>query len=173
MPEFMIREAVLADAEGIARIHVEMWQHAYRGLMPDELLDGLTVEQRLPMHVQRLTTPPPRAHTLVADDGGAILGFCTVGTSHEPDASEQTGHLYAIYLDPAVQGKGIGSALLDEGVRQLQAEGFTHATLWVLASNAPTIAFYEHKGWAADGATKRELWNDVPLDVVRYAIDLP
>jgi ribosomal protein S18 acetylase RimI-like enzyme len=69
-------------------------------------------------------------------------------------------------------GTGVGSALINEGVRQLRAEGFTRATLWVLESNTPTIDFYEHKGWAADGTSKTELWDGFGLAVVRYARDL-
>lgn len=167
-----IREATLADAEAISRIQVAMWQHAYRGQLPDELLDTLSVERRLTWRTQMLSSPAPKAHALVAEEAGEVVGFCDVGTSHEADASSTDGALYAIYMSPGRQGNGIGSMLLDEGVRQLQAEGFTRATLWVLATNAPTLRFYERKGWAADGVTKVEPWNDFSLHVVRYARDL-
>lgn len=167
-----IREATLADAEAISRIQVAMWQHAYRGQLPDELLDTLSVERRLTWRTQMLSEPAPRSHALVAVEGETVLGFCDVGASREEGAGSSDGELYAIYVAPGTQGKGIGSALLDEGVRCLQAEGFTRARLWVLATNAPTIRFYERKGWAADGVTKVEPWNDFSLHVVRYARDL-
>ncbi len=41
-----IRRATRDDADAITCIHVHSWQHAYRGLVPDALLDGLSVEQR-------------------------------------------------------------------------------------------------------------------------------
>jgi ribosomal protein S18 acetylase RimI-like enzyme len=168
----IVREAVLADAENIARIHVETWQHAYRGQMPDALLDSLSVERRMAWRVQILREPASKSHTLVAVDGEVILGFCDVGASREEGADEHEGELYAIYVAPCVMGKGIGSFLIDEGVRHLRAEGFTHATLWVLETNALSQRFYEHKGWSADGITKTEMWNDVPLYEVRYSITL-
>lgn len=167
-----IREATLADAEAIARIHVAMWQHAYRGQMPDDLLDNISLERRLTWRTQMLSSPAPQSHALVADEAGEVLGFCDVGASHEEGTGSTDGALYAIYVAPGTQGKGIGSALIDAGVRCLQAEGFTRATLWVLATNAPTIRFYERKGWAADGVTKVEHWNDFPLHELRYARDL-
>jgi ribosomal protein S18 acetylase RimI-like enzyme len=167
-----IREAAVADAQGIARVHVATWQYAYRGQMPDALLDSLSVERRMAWRVQALTEPVSKSHALVAVDGEVILGFCDVGSSREGVAAEHEGELYAIYVAPDVMGKGIGSALIDEGVRHLRAEGFTHATLWVLESNASARQFYEHKGWSADGITKTEMWNDVPLYELRYSIKL-
>lgn len=167
-----VREATLEDAEAIAHIHVAMWQHAYRGQMPDALLDGISLERRLTWRVQMLSAPAPKAHTFVAVEGETILGFCDVGASREEGAGDSAGELYAIYVAPGTEGKGIGSALMAAGIEALCAEGFTHATLWVLASNVPTIEFYERKGWAADGMTKTEMWNDVPLHELRYARSL-
>ena len=173
MPEIMVREARIEDAEAIAQIHVETWQHAYRGQMPDALLDGLSVEGRLEWRVRILTEPPAKFHSLVAvGDDGKILGFCDVGASREPDAGEADGTLYAIYVTPAAMGQGVGSALIDEGVRQLRAEGFTRATLWVLESNTPTRDFYERRGWMADGTSKTEMWDGFGLAVVRYGLAL-
>jgi hypothetical protein len=34
---------VVDDADAIAPVHVRSWQAAYRGFMPDEVLDGLDV----------------------------------------------------------------------------------------------------------------------------------
>lgn len=167
-----ICEATLADAEAIAHIHVAMWQHAYRRQMPDDLLDNISLERRLTWRKQMLSEPAPRSHALVAVEAGKVLGFCDVGASREAGATPSDGELYAIYVAPGTQGKGIGSALMDEGVRQLHAEGFTRATLWVLATNAPTIRFYGRMGWAADGVTKTVDWNGFPLHELRYARDL-
>jgi hypothetical protein len=44
--EVRVRQAVVADAPGIAAVHVRSWQAGYRGLMPDELLDGLPAGDR-------------------------------------------------------------------------------------------------------------------------------
>ena len=34
-----IRKAEISDAEAIMKINVETWQQAYRGLMPDDVLE--------------------------------------------------------------------------------------------------------------------------------------
>lgn len=41
-----IRKARLKDAEGIARVHVDSWRTTYRGIIPDDYLNGLSYEQR-------------------------------------------------------------------------------------------------------------------------------
>src|SRR5262249_27493016 len=149
-------EALVEDAAGIARVHVITWRHAYRGQIPDSILDGLSIERRVQGWTAQLGDPRPKAHTLIALDGDQGVGFCSVGSSREADADDSAGDLYAIYVDPRFMGKGIGSALLAESVRHLRADGFTHATLWVLASNTPSRHFYEHHGWLADGKSKTE-----------------
>jgi hypothetical protein len=34
------------DAEAIARVHVDSWRTTYQGILPDEVLAGLSVERR-------------------------------------------------------------------------------------------------------------------------------
>ena len=172
MAGIQIREAGLEDAAGIARVHVVTWQHAYRGQMPDDFLDSLSIAQRTQNWIALLSNSYPKAHTLVALDGDLVVGFCSVGASPNEDADEHCGELFAIYVDPLSMGKGVGSALIAEGVDKLHADGFTHATLWVLASNTPSLRFYEHQGWAADGATKTDALGAFVLNEVRYARDL-
>ena len=41
-----VREASQGDAAAIAGVHVRAWRVAYRGLLPDDLLDRLSVEDR-------------------------------------------------------------------------------------------------------------------------------
>jgi hypothetical protein len=46
LTDFVIREASIEDAAAIADLHVRSWQAAYRGIVPDVILDGLSVEAR-------------------------------------------------------------------------------------------------------------------------------
>ena len=41
-----IRAAVGDDAPAIADVHVRAWQAAYRGIIEDEYLDGLSVDEQ-------------------------------------------------------------------------------------------------------------------------------
>ena len=42
----VVRDGRPADAAAVARIHVGAWQHAYRGLVGDAVLDALDVDAR-------------------------------------------------------------------------------------------------------------------------------
>jgi hypothetical protein len=41
-----IRPAAIHDARAIAEVHVESYKSVYRGLFPEALLNGLSVEKR-------------------------------------------------------------------------------------------------------------------------------
>jgi ribosomal protein S18 acetylase RimI-like enzyme len=107
---------------------------------------------------------------LVAEAGGKIVGFCSVGRSREDDADESMGELYALYVDAQLMNQGVGSQLLAAGQTHLRNHGFAQATLWVLESNHHARRFYEGKGWTADGIRRTEEIGNVQVPEVRYAI---
>jgi hypothetical protein len=52
-----VRPARAGDVPQIALIHVRSWQGAYRGLMPQEYLDGLQPDQRAGLWERALRQP--------------------------------------------------------------------------------------------------------------------
>lgn len=44
---FAVRRAQEKDLPGVASVHTVSWQVAYRGIVPDDVLDGLDVAHRL------------------------------------------------------------------------------------------------------------------------------
>lgn len=173
MPErdAAIRLATLADAEAIAHVHVRTWQTAYRGLVPDDYLDGLSVEQRSEVWRGMLADPQPNEPVWVAERRGQVTAFAGAGPSRDEDAHERTGELYAIYVLAEHQDVGVGRELMHVATSWL-ADRFDAATLWVLDSNARTRRFYERLGWSADGATKEEERGSFILREARYRNDL-
>jgi ribosomal protein S18 acetylase RimI-like enzyme len=167
-----IREAVPADARAIAEIHVRSWQSAYRGQLADEYLDGLSVEDRLEQHRRSLEEPQSEWRTWVAQEGGDVAGFAVTGPSQDADATERTGEVYAIYLEPERVGTGAGRELFDHAVGDLRQRGFDAATLWVLQTNERARRFYEVAGWALDGTVSTERVDCEMRPTLRYRIDL-
>lgn len=41
-----IRSATFEDCRAVAEVHVESWQNAYRGTLPEEYLASLSVAER-------------------------------------------------------------------------------------------------------------------------------
>ena len=158
-----IRSAAPGDELAVARVHVRTWQAAYRGLMPDAYLAALRPEDRAARYTFG-SPDPDQPHTLIAiDDGGAAVGFATVGLPSSDDAAG-AGELLALYVDPDRWSGGAGRALIAAARARLAAR-FAHAQLWVLDGNARAARFYAADGWAADG-TRREVtvWGAAVLE---------
>jgi ribosomal protein S18 acetylase RimI-like enzyme len=144
----IIREAHSSgDGFAIARVNVESWQTAYKGLLPDEALAALSVEERALGWLRRLQNAEPPSFTCVAEIEGQIVGFVAGGAEREGDPLYK-GEVYAIYLLPAYQRRGIGGALLREGAVRLVQSGFESMLVWMLAGN-PASRFYEAMGGQA------------------------
>lgn len=168
-----IRPATVPDADGIARVHVDSWRFAYQGLLPQPMLDGLSVERRAGFWRDGVSHPLPRAVTLVAVRGERVVGFCSCGPDRESDAPSTQGEVAAIYVAPDSARQGIGHALMDAAIAHLAREGFAEAILWVLADNRIGKDFYTGYGWRRSGRTRVESFHGVEVTEIGYhlAID--
>ena len=170
-----VRAAKEKDAPRIAEIHVETWQHAYRGQVPDAFLDNLpsTLGERIKKWQETLRKKQRGMRVFVAEMGEKIVGFCIVNPCRDEDMDKKTvGELGAIYIDARCMNRGVGSALLKEGLSFMKTQGLEKATLWVLDTNEKARTWYESKGWNVEGKTKIDDRGDVQLHEVRYVIAL-
>lgn len=148
-----VRRGGLEDAAAIARVHVRTWQLAYRGLVPDDILDGLSVEQREVTWREMLSDTDGSPITFVAEREEHVVGFCALGVpSRDEDANERTAEVGAIYVDPSTWRAGVGRALMDAALDELRESDWREVTLWVFAENTGARAFYAHYGFQPDGA---------------------
>src|SRR5262249_59084004 len=72
--DFRIRAATPADACAIARVHVQAWQETYRGLVPDAMLDALSVKRNTGMWETIIGQGEPTI-TQVLEAGAGMIGF--------------------------------------------------------------------------------------------------
>ena len=164
--DFNLRHATPDDAEALARLHIDAWRVAYRGLVPDTVLEQLDYARRAARFRESLAAN--REETYVAERAGKLVGFLTLGPCRDEDLDPATtGEIWGIYLAPAFWRQGIGSMLFRWGEHLLISRGYTGAVLWVFAGNESARRFYEHLGFAPDGASKI-LERGKPLEVVRY-----
>ena len=138
-----VRRALVDDADAIERVRTDTWRHAYRGLMPDSLLDALGYDATRRRAL--MSALPGHQFVLVAEDDGAVVGFCIGGRSRPPEERFR-GEVYAIYVFPEHHGRGIGRALLEAAAKELADRGFGSMIIWVLRENAPSRRFYERMG---------------------------
>jgi len=159
-----VRPTRFEDARRLAEIHVETWRATYPGVMPQQLLDDLSVDERERMW--RRWLPDERFGTFAAESEGRVVGFVTVGPS---STLAGAGELHAIYVAPDAQGTGAGLALMRAAVEWL-AERCEEAILWVATENPRARSFYERFGWVADGERVDQSWPGASVPETRYRL---
>lgn len=167
-----VRPAEVADARGIAEVHVESWQWAYAGLLPADLLAGLDVEARAERWASNLAEPGD-GRTLVGCRGEQVVGFTSFGPARDQLDGPPAGELWALYVRPSVAGDGTGYLLHEAAMAALREHGFTRGVLWMLRGNVRAQAFYERQAWRVDGAVKvDERPEGFVLNEIRFQRDL-
>jgi GNAT superfamily N-acetyltransferase len=166
------RIALPTDAAEIASVHIRSWQDAYRGIVPGDYLDALDIGERTHEWVSILTETAEGFHgstSIVALVDGVLAGFATVGGLRGADAADNAGEIYSIYASPAVWGIGVGRALMNAAVVQLERRDHRNLCLWVLEANTRARTFYERQGWNHDGETQTIEVGGRALPELRYA----
>ena len=134
----MIRAAGKDDAARLAEIEIFNYRlNFYPIFRSDEFYFG---ELQVPDRMAEYEKDGMTGHTWVYDDG-VVKGFCVA----------QDGLLRKLFVEPVLQGQGIGAALLKYAVQEL---GVTR--LWALEKNTRAIRFYERHGFHMTGLKKLE-----------------
>ncbi len=177
MSGFVLRPAVRADAEAIAAIHAASWQATYRGALTDAYLDGDILGERRAVWHERLGTPAPNQHVVVAADGEHVVGFaCAFGVDDERFGTQ----LDNLHVRSARQSVGTGARLVATVAKWCaETHPGTGLYLWVVEQNEDARRFYARLGGAdvagdvwvpPDGSqvpTRRIAWT--PAEVQRLA----
>lgn len=169
-----VRRATISDATAIAEIQVSSWRDAYRGRIPDAILDALDVSEGAGIWSGVLSA---QHSVVVAVSDSSVVGFCSLTAARDDDAVPGTvAEITALYVHPRSWRCGVGRALCSQAFAAAATAGYSCIILWVLASNSPAISFYSAVGFVQDGATKTErLSSDDIVEELRMrrAIQLP
>ena len=166
-----IRLAEVDDAERLAEILVRSWTATYRGIMPDPVLDRLSVADRTARwrtSIRDAASDDALRRWVVLDDR-TIQGYAITGPGQDDflPAPPGSGELDSLYLHPDAMGRGLGRALLAHALDDLRARGFHPLVLWAFEANAHARRFYETAGFEHDADSTWTL-EGVPVPVVRY-----
>jgi ribosomal protein S18 acetylase RimI-like enzyme len=132
-----------ADAEAIAYLNVNTWKNTYIDLLPRGFVEGKKVtEKNINAWYHTVTNQNKENIVFIARaENSDILGFVWGGKARD-NIQNIPVELYAIYVSPEYQRKGIGTALFTHFFDYIQELGFKRMYLWVLHNNPSTI-FYE------------------------------
>lgn len=161
-----VRRATPDDLSGVLDVFLGCWRESYRGVLPASAIDAMTDERAEALWSRVLADTA--GVVLVAVDGdadvaegdGRVVGITryAVGAGTDAGAHEGAaeGAVHSLYVSPRAHGAGVGTLLLSSATDALRAAGAAAATLWVFAANAPSIGFYESRGWRPDGETRTQ-----------------
>ena len=138
-----LRQAVRADVPGIQRV-----RHAVR---ENVLTSGVITDADVVDYLERFGRG-----WVVVDERDQVLGFA-IGDARD-------GNIWALFVDPAHEGKGYGRALHDAMVGWLRSQGLERLSL---STEPGTRAerFYRSAGWIDRGLT--------PSGERRFELEIP
>jgi GNAT superfamily N-acetyltransferase len=151
--------------------HIECWRGAYRGIIPDEYLAGVSadIEERTERLRKNLSELAGAFSYYYAAVDGKMIGRLIIGESRDDDKPD-AGEIGAIYLLREYWGMGLGRQLMQFAIDTLQDMGYHEIILWALEENARALRFYEKAGFAFDCTKKGITIGKKPLVEVRYAM---
>lgn len=140
--EYIIRKNELKDQEQMAHIKVDGWRTAYDKIVASKYLNELNYEAQTERYVRSFEDY--KDLVLVAVEGNEVLGYSCfdIKKFYEKYDSE----LVSLYIKPDHKGKGIGSALFKETVKELLSRDRKNMIVWCFAENEKAIRFYEKLG---------------------------
>ena len=167
--EVSLRRATVADAEAIAAVRVEGWQTTYRGMIPDQYLDEMLVDDHVlywKRILQALPAAADKACVYVAESEGHVIGFVSATLLAEPKHGYHA-ELGALYIRPQWQRAGIGRRMMHKVARTLQSWNCADLVVWVLSDNRLARNFYEELN--GEFVLEQEFsWDDMDLKEVGY-----
>ncbi len=147
-----VREANLADAGLIARVHVDSTRTTYAGIMPEQYLAGLTYGGSESRWARMLGADQGIPTTVVVEIGDqGVVGFARGGLESQGN-NQFTGELHIIYILQEFHHMGLGRRLMSAIAARLLSNGIGSMLVWVLEDNHPARRFFEsmggeHVGW--------------------------
>lgn len=133
----MIRPATPADVPTIARLIRDLAEYErllHKVVLKEaDLRDHLFGEKRY-------------AEVLLAEDGGAVVGFALFFHNYSTFRGKPGIYLEDLFVEPAHRGKGHGKALLKALAKLAVERDFCRVEWSVLNWNTPSIEFYKALG---------------------------
>jgi GNAT superfamily N-acetyltransferase len=111
----------------------------------------------LTLHPEELRT----SRVMVAEREGVVMGVVQLMLL------EDRAELYKLFVEPEVNGEGIGSALYAWAAETAKAEG---AACLMIEADPDAVPFYRSRGARAEGSVASEVQPDRRLPLLRHRL---
>lgn len=143
----MIRALNKADYEAVINIVNENWRTVYSGYVDPSLLSDDGCRKRAFELKKDFTSH--RFEEYVWEENGSAVALLSLGRTADTDKTNAY-ELWRIYTAQNMQGKGIGSKLLNFADEQAKQKGYTEMLIWAFQENTIAITFYQKHGFKID-----------------------
>ncbi len=149
-----IRKAVIDDAENIINVVQSSYKFSYRGYMPDDYLDSLSIKEDI---LEKWRNYIQKYECYVAEKQNKIFAFIMSDDKEDAKIFE----ICILYVKPEYQKQGIGSLMVDYICDMKKRQAYKKSELWTM-KNGPALKFYEKKGFVVTNEEKP--WKfDIPI----------
>lgn len=148
-----IREAEADDVPALADLAARTWLDAFGATVSPENATAETAEGRSEERFRRVLA---ERTILVAEDGGALVGYVEF----------DDGELNRLYVETALQRRGIGRALLDAALAHPRLANAPRVLLQVWDENTRAVRLYESVGFRRVGTTRFAIGAEIVEDAV-------
>lgn len=139
-----IRRMTESDRAELNELYLASWKAGYKGLLPQDFLDGLTAERWEGKFLDE--------GSFVAVEDGKIVAHCHARAADEPKM-RRWGEIHTMYTHPDYWKRGYGSAVFEQAEKWLSESGFDDVYLYVLEGNERAKRFYNAHGYLPNGDT--------------------
>jgi len=163
------------DEHALALVGQATFLDSFAGVLRGADVVAHCIRQHTP-EIYREWLADSRARSWIAEiePGYAPVGYLVVAPANLPlpDLRDDDLEIKRIYLLHRVQGTGLGTRLMKEGIEYARREDRSRLLLGVYGGNARAIAFYERCGFRSIGE-RRFLVGDNHYDDLIMGLDLP
>ena len=136
-----IRLATREDLPAIAALYLQNHRSAYRGLLSEDYLSGLSTDGCAEKWAAALSRAGERVWA--AQEGDSLLGFA----AGLPDAElPRTWYLESLHVAKTARGRGVGTALIRHAARAAAAEGCERMSVCIVRGNERAGDLYRRLG---------------------------
>jgi GNAT superfamily N-acetyltransferase len=129
-------------------VQIDTWRAAYACIMPAKLLAEMNDIRIAAFWAQVIAEAQGKSFCFVASAGERVVGFASGGPRQNSNDALR-GEVYALYVLPAFQGRGLGRRLVETSFERMLELGMKEGRIWTLRENAPARAFYARIGGTA------------------------
>lgn len=140
--DYTIRKNLLKDQAQMARIKIDGWRTAYDKIVSSKYLNGLDYERQTQRYINSFEEY--KDLVLVAVRGEEVLGYSCF--AFKTENNKYDSELVSLYMKSNETGKGIGTALFKETVKELLEQKKKNMIVWCFTENKNAIQFYKELG---------------------------